>query len=202
MPQMTASTARRSTVRCASVSFDVAASAFDDDEDDGEGACEQAVSRPMLSTIDVARPGSSHGIRLGAASTRRHRQAFVVASSARVHTRLGVEGGEYPCRLPSIALLALMATEDARRLALMPFEGDTEVRDVRIADAGANLFDRQASVEQEGARYLVPLRQHEGANAPAEHRLEVTLQSKGVGADNMSELVDSRRGLYLRQQAI
>src|SRR5262249_54803789 len=67
--------------------------------------------------------------------------------------------GEYPCRLPSIALLAPVATEDTRRHALMPFEGDTEVRDVRIADTGGNLFDRQASVEQKGARYLVALRQ-------------------------------------------
>jgi hypothetical protein len=41
----------------------------------------------------------------------------------------------------------------------MPFEGDAEVRDVRIADTAGNLFDRQASVEQKGARYLVPLRQ-------------------------------------------
>ena len=88
-----------------------------------------------------------------------------------------------------------MATEDARRHALVPFEGDTEVRDLRIADAGGNLFDRQASVEQQGARHLVPLRQHEGANASAKHRLEVALQSEGVGADEVSELVDSRRVL-------
>src|SRR5262249_58694483 len=98
--------------------------------------------------------------------------------------------GEYPCRLPSVALSAPMATQDARRHALIPFEGDTEVRDVRVADAGGNLFDRQASVEQKVARYLVPLRQHEGANAPAEHRFEVTFQSEGVGADNVSEIVD------------
>src|SRR5262245_33716464 len=103
--------------------------------------------------------------------------------------------GEYPCRLPSIALLAPVATEDTRRHALMAFEGDTEMRDVRIADTGGNLFDRQARVEQEGARYLVPLRQQEGANAFSEYGLEVTLQSERIGADTVSEVVDRRRVL-------
>src|SRR5262247_4674167 len=98
-------------------------------------------------------------------------------------------------RTHSIALLVPTATEDARRHALMAFEGDTEVRDVRIADAGGNLFDRLASVEQKGARRLMPLRQHEGANASAEHRLEIALQPEGVGADDVSELVDGRRVL-------
>src|SRR5262245_14176611 len=110
--------------------------------------------------------------------------------------------GEHPYRLPSIALLAPVATEDTRRHALMPFEGDTEVREVRIADAGGNLFDRQASVEQKGARHLVELRQHEGANAYAEHRLEIARQPEGVVADDLSELVDGRRVLELGQQTI
>jgi hypothetical protein len=101
----------------------------------------------------------------------------------------------------SVGLLAPTATEDTRRHALMPFEGNTEVRDVRIADASGKLFDRQASVEQKGARYLVPSRQHEGANALAEHRIEITLQPERVGAENVSELVDSRRVLQLCQQA-
>src|SRR5262245_65973452 len=95
----------------------------------------------------------------------------------------------------SIALVVPTTTEDARRHAMMPFEGDAEVRDVRIADAVGNLLDRQASVEQKGSRHLVPLRQHEGANASAEQRLEIALQPESVGADYMSELVDGRRVL-------
>src|SRR5262249_37330592 len=78
---------------------------------------------------------------------------------ARLLLSAGASVGEYPCRLPSIPLVAPVATGGTRRHALMPFGGDTEVRDVRIADTAGNLFDRQASVEQKGARYLVPLRQ-------------------------------------------
>src|SRR5262245_64192233 len=92
-------------------------------------------------------------------------------------------------RTHSIALLVPTATEDARRHALMAFEGDTEVRDVRIADAGGNLFDRQASVEQKGARRLMPLRQHEGANASAEHRLEIRSEEHTSELQSLRHLV-------------
>src|SRR5262245_5598825 len=47
---------------------------------------------------------------------------------------------------------------------------------------GASDFEGedQASIEQKVARCLVPLRQHERANAPAEHRFEVTFHSEGA----------------------
>src|SRR5262245_38625942 len=117
---------------------------------------------PVPLTLGQAGSSRSHlfalrrrGLPSRAASCCWHGWLGPASSCCEASTFRGRLVGEYPCRLPSITLLAPVATEDTRRHALMPFEGDTEVRDVRIADTGGNLFDRQASVEQKGARYQI-----------------------------------------------